>query len=69
MRAGGLPALIRKRVYLPIRPAFRTNSSSLTPARSLRSKRWKRTSGAPLERATALTGQPLPWQRTTTFAP
>jgi hypothetical protein len=67
-RAGGLPARIRKRVYLPIRAPLRTYSSRVTPARSLRSKRWMRTSEATLEAHHGAGGHPRPRHRASTLA-
>ena len=69
-RSGGRPpARIRKRVYLPTRPRWRTSISKRVLAASRRSRARRRT-GWPCERRrSGRRGQPVPRQRAVTTAP
>src|SRR5215218_880185 len=69
VRIGVLPARIRKRVYLPITPGARTNSSSWTPAGSTRSNAPRRSRPVTEVRRWERRGQPRPEQRAVTVAP
>ena len=68
-RDGTLPARTKKRVYFPILPLWRTNSSSVVPTGSVPSNRRKRTMLVALVRVSEVAGQPRPRQRRRNRAP